>query len=138
MRRIAHAQDKRGVIVFTDPDYPGQRIRAIIEGLNLPDFKLPEGGLPQELKGSGSFEDEQGDNIMAVCRAHLSKLANTLSKKLTDEIASYAGAISKADIAKELLSRYHKQLDNLIKDIQNKEQSIVMYEKVKKELEAIA
>lgn len=31
LRRIAHAQAKRGVIVFTDPDYPGQRIRAIIE-----------------------------------------------------------------------------------------------------------
>lgn len=31
LRRIAHAQEKRGVIVFTDPDYPGRRIRAIIE-----------------------------------------------------------------------------------------------------------
>ena len=31
LRRIAHAQQKRGVIVFTDPDYPGRRIRAIIE-----------------------------------------------------------------------------------------------------------
>jgi ribonuclease M5 len=31
IRRIAHAQEKRGVIVFTDPDYPGRRIRAIIE-----------------------------------------------------------------------------------------------------------
>ena len=31
LRRIAHAQKKRGVIVFTDPDYPGRRIRAIIE-----------------------------------------------------------------------------------------------------------
>ena len=29
--RIQHAQNKRGVIVFTDPDYPGRRIRAIIE-----------------------------------------------------------------------------------------------------------
>lgn len=29
--RIAHAQQTRGVIVFTDPDYPGRRIRAIIE-----------------------------------------------------------------------------------------------------------
>lgn len=29
--QIQHAQDKRGVIVFTDPDYPGRRIRAIIE-----------------------------------------------------------------------------------------------------------
>lgn len=31
LEQIAHAQKKRGVIVFTDPDYPGQRIRAIIE-----------------------------------------------------------------------------------------------------------
>ncbi|KYG91065.1 ribonuclease M5 [Metasolibacillus sp. FSL H7-0170] len=29
--RIEHANEKRGVIVFTDPDYPGRRIRAIIE-----------------------------------------------------------------------------------------------------------
>lgn len=29
--KIRHAQDTRGVIVFTDPDYPGRRIRAIIE-----------------------------------------------------------------------------------------------------------
>lgn len=31
IRRIAHAQAKRGVIILTDPDYPGRRIRAIIE-----------------------------------------------------------------------------------------------------------
>ena len=31
LKRIQHANDKRGVIVFTDPDYPGRRIRAIIE-----------------------------------------------------------------------------------------------------------
>ncbi|MDI2585672.1 ribonuclease M5 [Psychrobacillus sp. NEAU-3TGS] len=31
LMKIQHAQDKRGVIVFTDPDYPGRRIRAIIE-----------------------------------------------------------------------------------------------------------
>jgi|SRR5690625_207351 len=28
---IKHAQKKRGVIVFTDPDYPGERIRQIIQ-----------------------------------------------------------------------------------------------------------
>lgn len=27
---IKHAQNKRGIIVFTDPDYPGERIRHII------------------------------------------------------------------------------------------------------------
>jgi len=28
---IKHAQSKRGVIIFTDPDYPGERIRHIID-----------------------------------------------------------------------------------------------------------
>jgi ribonuclease M5 len=31
IQRIKLAQEVRGVIVFTDPDYPGRRIRAIIE-----------------------------------------------------------------------------------------------------------
>lgn len=31
LQRIQHAEEVRGVIVFTDPDYPGRRIRAIIE-----------------------------------------------------------------------------------------------------------
>lgn len=38
LKRIAHAQKIRGVIVFTDPDYPGRRIRAIIEE-RIPEVK---------------------------------------------------------------------------------------------------
>ncbi|MFB1051083.1 ribonuclease M5 [Paraliobacillus sp. JSM ZJ581] len=30
MEQIKHAQEKRGIIIFTDPDYPGQRIRHIV------------------------------------------------------------------------------------------------------------
>lgn len=31
LKRIAHAKEKRGVIIFTDPDYPGERIRRIVD-----------------------------------------------------------------------------------------------------------
>lgn len=31
INQIKHAKEKRGVIIFTDPDYPGQRIRSIID-----------------------------------------------------------------------------------------------------------
>src|SRR5690625_906925 len=31
LTQIKHAQETRGVIIFTDPDYPGQRIRQIID-----------------------------------------------------------------------------------------------------------
>lgn len=31
LNQIKHAKEKRGVIIFTDPDYPGERIRHIID-----------------------------------------------------------------------------------------------------------
>ncbi|MGM8365527.1 ribonuclease M5 [Virgibacillus sp. W0181] len=31
LQQIKHAKEKRGVIIFTDPDYPGKRIRHIID-----------------------------------------------------------------------------------------------------------
>lgn len=31
LQQIKHAKEKRGVIIFTDPDYPGERIRRIID-----------------------------------------------------------------------------------------------------------
>lgn len=31
IERVRHAQEKRGVIVFTDPDTPGERIRRVIQ-----------------------------------------------------------------------------------------------------------
>ncbi|WP_010531227.1 ribonuclease M5 [Lentibacillus jeotgali] len=31
IKQIRHAQAKRGVIIFTDPDYPGNRIRHIVD-----------------------------------------------------------------------------------------------------------
>lgn len=30
LKQLKHAQEKRGIIIFTDPDYPGERIRHII------------------------------------------------------------------------------------------------------------
>jgi ribonuclease M5 len=31
LKQIQHAKQKRGIIIFTDPDYPGERIRHIID-----------------------------------------------------------------------------------------------------------
>ena len=121
-----------------DEDAVAVKINAIIESLNIPDFKLPEDTLPKELRESGAKEDEAGDHLLAVCRSYLNELANKMSSQLIDEIARYANAIKKADLASKLLEKYRKDLDNLIHDIQNKEQSISLYKKVIEELEAIA
>lgn len=121
-----------------DEDAVAIKISAIIESLNIPDFKLPEDSLPAELKGSGAKEDAEGDHLLAVCRSHLNDLANRMGSKLIDEIARYANAIKVADLASKLLERYRRDLDNLIKEIENKDKSIKLYEGISKELEAIA
>ena len=121
-----------------DEDAVAVKINAIIESLNIPDFKLPEDALPKELRESGAKEDAAGDHLLAVCRSYLNGLANNMSSLLIDEIARYTNAIKKADLASKFLEKYRKDLDKLIHDIQNKEQSVSLYEKIIKELEAIA
>lgn len=121
-----------------DSDAVANKIRAIIESLNLPEFKVPSGDLPSAMMKSGSVEDEEGNELLATARAHLSKLANTLNTLLTEEIARYASAIQKSDVANELLGKYRSQLNILINDIENKETAIQNYELVLGELEKIA
>lgn len=120
-----------------DSDAVANKIRAIIEGLNLPDFKLPRGLLPQKLCQSSSCEDSDGDEILCEARSHLTSLSNTLRTTLTDEVARYANSMQKSDMTSTLLERYRSQLDTLIKDIQNREESMAMYESIQKEIEAL-
>ncbi|WP_421382523.1 ribonuclease M5 [Bacillus salacetis] len=54
--KIKHAQEKRGVIIFTDPDYPGERIRKIVSD-NIPGCKhafiSKQDALPKYGRGIG-------------------------------------------------------------------------------------
>src|SRR5699024_1751244 len=54
---IRHAQKKRGVIIFTDPDYPGERIRHITSA-NVPGCK--HAFLPKKEADSGKTTDSVG------------------------------------------------------------------------------
>ncbi|PSL27115.1 ribonuclease M5 [Planomicrobium soli] len=84
LQRIAHAQQKRGVIVFTDPDYPGRRIRAIIEE-HVPAVKhaflAKEKTIAKNGKGLG-IEHACDSDI----REALSKVYTPLEKKMAVEI----------------------------------------------------
>ena len=54
---IRHAQEKRGVIIFTDPDYPGERIRHIVDQ-NVPGCK--HAFLPKREADSGKKTSSVG------------------------------------------------------------------------------
>ncbi len=57
LEMIKHAKAKRGVIIFTDPDYPGERIRKIIEQ-HIPGCK--HAFLPKEAAMSAKVKNSLG------------------------------------------------------------------------------
>ncbi|MCF0216526.1 MAG: dynamin family protein [Fibrobacteraceae bacterium] len=117
-----------------DVDTVANKIRVIIEGLNLPDFTLPEKGLPSTLTRSGCAEDSEGEQILSEGKEYLSKLSRSLQQTLTDEIERYAAAMKRTDMAGELLAKYKSELQELIQNIQNKEETIKRFETIETEL----
>ena len=73
LRKIELAQEKRGVIIFTDPDYPGERIRHIIAN-RIPNCKhafLPKNqARPKSGKGIGVEHASPEDIRRALKEAH--------------------------------------------------------------------
>lgn len=85
LRRIEHAQQKRGVIVFTDPDYPGRRIRAIIEE-RVPEVKhaflAKAKTIAKNGKGLGIEHASDADIREALCNVY-TVTANVQQEEIT-------------------------------------------------------
>lgn len=66
LARIAHAQETRGVIVFTDPDYSGEKIRKTIMA-DIPDAKhafLPRAQAVPKRKGMSLGVEHASDEAI--------------------------------------------------------------------------
>lgn len=87
--KIQHAQDKRGVIVFTDPDYPGRRIRAIIEE-TVPGVKhaflAKEKTIAKNGKGLGIEHAKDEDIRSALASVYTPKSAGDLAAPIPIEV----------------------------------------------------
>lgn len=98
LERIKHAQETRGVIVFTDPDFPGEKIRKTISR-HVPGAKhafLSQAEARPEFKGSLGIEHASPETI----RRALSQVYT----ERTDEVL----AVSKSFLMKRgLIGRKH-------------------------------
>ncbi|ANU09326.1 hypothetical protein A1A1_13957 [Planococcus antarcticus DSM 14505] len=96
LQRIAHAQQKRGVIVFTDPDYPGRRIRAIIEE-HVPQakhaFLAKEKTIAKNGKGLG-IEHARDEDIREALQAVYTPLQEERAVEITMEDLIDAGLVA--------------------------------------------
>lgn len=95
LQRIKHAQAKRGVIVFTDPDYPGRRIRALIEQA-VPEVKhafLPkQQAIAKNGKSLGIEHASDGD-IRAALQAVYTPNLTEQAEEITRDDLLYAHLI---------------------------------------------
>ncbi|MCP8971191.1 ribonuclease M5 [Ectobacillus ponti] len=88
IERIRLAQEKRGVIIFTDPDYPGERIRHIVSQ-RVPGckhaFLSKEEALAKRDKGVG-IEHASDESIRRALQ------------EVKQEMEDYEGEVSMADL----------------------------------------
>lgn len=98
---IEHAQETRGVIVFTDPDYPGETIRKWITA-RVPDVKhafiIPDEGTPK-FKGTLGIEHASNDTIREALAGLYSISTDdvpTVSREFLQEVGLRGGKHSKA------------------------------------------
>lgn len=94
LARIAHAQETRGVIVFTDPDYSGEKIRKTIMA-EIPDAKhafLPRAQAVPKRKGMSLGVEHASDEAI------LAALNKVVTPVLTED--------DYQPIARQVLMRY--------------------------------
>lgn len=112
IERIKHAQEKRGVIIFTDPDYPGQRIRNIVSE-RVPGckhaFLTKEEALPKKGKGIG-VEHASREAIRAALKAVQQEMEEEVDSNITAEDLIDAGLIgdAKSKLRREIIGKILK------------------------------
>ncbi|WP_338553795.1 ribonuclease M5 [Paenibacillus sp. KS-LC4] len=102
LRRIALAQERRGVIIFTDPDHAGERIRKIV-AQRVPGCK--HAFLPQELasyKGDIGIENAAPDAIRQALSELRTETAASVGSITWDDLMA-AGLIVHEEAAKRRL-----------------------------------
>jgi len=92
IEQIKHANDKRGVIVFTDPDYAGKRIRSII------DEHVP--GCKHAFLTREEARDKRSKvKNLGIENASLSTIRRAL-EKVYERVEAWGEEITKADLLK--------------------------------------
>ncbi|WP_139492604.1 ribonuclease M5 [Brevibacillus dissolubilis] len=98
IRRIRHAQEKRGVIVFTDPDFQGERIRKIISR-EVPGCKHAFITREESIKkGDLGVENADPDVIIRALSSVRTEVAETTGEITLDDLIA-AGMVAGSDAA---------------------------------------
>lgn len=97
LNKIAHAQKVRGVIVFTDPDFPGEKIRKQIMAV-VPEAKHAfisrAKGVPKKKHGSLGVEHASDDSIIQALKDVSTPTTELFESEITIEDLIQFGLIA--------------------------------------------
>lgn len=103
LAKISHAQTIRGVIVFTDPDFSGEKIRKIITE-KVPQAKHAfisrKKGVPKKKHGSLGVEHASDDTILEALRLVSTPTTEAFQSEITQNQLIRAGLIAGTDAKK--------------------------------------
>lgn len=97
LEKISHAQEVRGVIIFTDPDFSGEKIRKIVTEV-VPQAKHAfisrKEGVPSKKHGSLGVEHASNETILAALDHVSTPTTENFESQITQEELMKSGLIA--------------------------------------------
>ena len=133
MRAVENSDIESGAI---DVLAMGQIIRAVVNSIKEPQIHAQ--ALPSELKQSGTLQGSDAEAFMDAARSYRNNLQSTMNESVKYYVNSVKNDLERWDISSVIVSRYREMIQKLEFDVQNKEASLDMYNRVFAELERIS
>lgn len=111
-------------------------VKRILRTLKQPEFK-EELELPGYLKSTGVLEGYRATEYMNDATSFLSDLVNSFSKKVFNYIHSLNNNLKKYNPVEEICDSMSKEIEKIIKELENKEITIERLNRIKEELKGV-
>jgi len=113
-----------------------QTIRKVLNSVVYPNITY-DGELPIELKRSGSLIGSDAEIFISDAENYVSNLKGRVKKDIKSYLSTLINSLKEVDIAKSIFKNYHKEIENLTNEIENRELTLDRYSIIIQELENI-
>ena len=107
-------------------------LRKVVNSVEFPDIVYS--GLPSSLKKSGTLKGSSAERFLDEAREFVNNLQYEVKKDINNYLENLTYKLSKLDISEEIFKTYHKEMEKLQKEIENKELTLKRYKKILEEL----
>lgn len=112
-------------------------VKRILRNLKQPEFN-EDLELPNCLKRSGVLEGYSATQYMDDSSSYLSNLINSFSKKVSNYVHNLNNELKKYDPVEEICDSMSKEIEKIIKELENKEMTMDRLNRIKEELKGVS